>query len=96
MNGDLVREYASRRRARMRGVMAEPITRTHLTLLLEAQEGRCRYCRRQLQRDMQLDHRTPLARGGAHAPSNVCRSCPPCNRRKRTKTEAEFLKEIAA
>lgn len=89
-------QVSHRRRARERGVGCEPITAEHLRLLFEAQEGRCRYCRVELSGRKHLDHRIPIARGGPHAPSNVCWSCPTCNHRKNAKTEAEFLAEIAA
>jgi hypothetical protein len=81
-----------RRRARKLGNDGnEPITEAHLKLLLDAQDGCCRYCRTPLGKDKHLDHRIPLARGGSHAPSNVCWACPTCNLRKNRKTESEFL-----
>jgi 5-methylcytosine-specific restriction endonuclease McrA len=82
------------RRARKRGTanhLNEPVTAKHLAMLLEAQDACCRYCRRPLDGERHLEHRVPLARGGAHAPSNLCWSCPPCNLSKGTRTEAEFL-----
>lgn len=89
-------EAAGRRRARKRNATTEPVTKQHLALLLEAQDGACRYCRNPLDGEKHLEHRVPLARGGAHAPHNVCWSCPSCNLRKGTMTEAEFLAGRAA
>jgi 5-methylcytosine-specific restriction endonuclease McrA len=90
-NPEAVHENWLRRRARQRNTHAEPITKAHLALLFEGQDGCCRYCRTPLGKDKHLDHRIPLARGGAHAPSNVCWSCPSCNLRKGARTEAEYL-----
>jgi len=91
-NRELACEYQHRRRIIKLGNLGnEPVTKEHLKLLFDAQEGCCRYCRMPLGKDKHLDHRIPLARGGAHAPSNVCWSCPKCNRRKHVKTEQEFL-----
>jgi hypothetical protein len=85
------KEAARRRRGILQGARIEPVTAAHLRLLLEAQDGACRYCRAPLGKDKHLDHLIPLARGGPHAPSNVCWACPACNLRKHTRTEAEFL-----
>jgi 5-methylcytosine-specific restriction endonuclease McrA len=72
-----------------------PITHMHLQLLREAQDHRCRYCRVPLVKGAtHLDHRTPLSRGGAHEPSNVCLACASCNLKKHAMTEAEFLQRI--
>jgi 5-methylcytosine-specific restriction endonuclease McrA len=38
-----------------------------------------------------FDHRMPLDRGGANAPSNIVRCCWECQRAKYTKTDAEFI-----
>lgn len=62
-----------------------------LERLLFEQKGRCFYCSTPLSAERHLEHKVPLARGGAHALENVCWSCPPCNLRKSTKTAQEFL-----
>jgi len=70
----------------------ESVTTAHLRLLMEAQDGCCRYCRKQLAAGLiDLDHRIPLSRGGVHAPHNLCWSCAGCNRRKGDRPEVEFL-----
>jgi len=72
-----------------------PITRAHMLLLREAQGDACRYCRTPLVKGAtHLDHRTPLARGGAHEPANVCLACASCNLKKHAMTEAEFLTRL--
>jgi 5-methylcytosine-specific restriction endonuclease McrA len=90
-NPEFNQEKSRRRRARVAGNGVEPVTKAHLKLLFDAQDGCCRYCRTPLGEDKHLDHRIPIARGGPHAPSNVCWSCPSCNLKKNVKTEQEFL-----
>ncbi len=42
---------------------------------------RCAYCLRPIgPGDRDVDHFVPVARGGADDPSNLCPSCPDCNR----------------
>jgi len=53
-------------------------------------DGRCYYCGEPTERP-QLEHRTPLARGGRHIGTNLVPACELCNRRKGTRTEAEYL-----
>lgn len=49
----------------------------------------CAYC--QTRGKLQLEHMTPLSRGGQHTASNVVPACQPCNGRKHTRTIFEFL-----
>ncbi len=46
-------------------------------------------------RKLTIDHRTPLIRGGADAPSNWAICCWWCNQAKGNMTEAEFRQAIA-
>jgi 5-methylcytosine-specific restriction endonuclease McrA len=89
---DKALESVHRRRCRLAGGVPVPITRAHMLLLREAQDHCCRYCGTLLLAGQtHLDHRTPLARGGTHEPSNVCLACARCNLKKSTMTEPEFL-----
>lgn len=52
---------------------------------------RCAYCGCELDyKDMQVDHATPLARGGKDDISNYMPSCRSCNHYKATLTAEEF------
>jgi 5-methylcytosine-specific restriction endonuclease McrA len=51
--------------------------------------GICAYCQRPGATD--IEHMTPLSRGGAHDPSNVTMACQACNGAKGTRTVLEFL-----
>lgn len=56
----------------------------------------CHWCCDPLTK-IDIDHVTPLSRGGEHIPDNLVASCPRCNRAKSNKLVSEwlpFLKEI--
>jgi 5-methylcytosine-specific restriction endonuclease McrA len=61
------------------------------------QRGKCAYCQTPLGPVLasppgyHVEHRTPLCRGGANDPSNLCLSCATCNAHKGSQTEGEFL-----
>lgn len=56
-----------------------------------AQGDRCFYCPRDLNGGGELDHKTPLSRGGTHWPENLALACLGCNRDKHAKTAEEFF-----
>ena len=59
--------------------------------LYRRQQGRCLYCGGRQRMDlMDIDHRTPLARGGSNDRRNLQLLCRTCNLRKGTKTDREF------
>jgi 5-methylcytosine-specific restriction endonuclease McrA len=62
--------------------------------LLKKHKGRCAYCGEKPML-IEADHRTPLSRGGRNTIDNILPACRGCNRRKRTKTEAEFRAWLA-
>jgi 5-methylcytosine-specific restriction endonuclease McrA len=52
----------------------------------------CYYCRQPTpQKQRTLEHRLPLARGGAHSADNAVMACFTCNMAKGPKTEEEFV-----
>ena len=59
--------------------------------LYRRQQGRCLYCGGRQRMDlMDIDHRTPLARGGSNDRRNLQLLCRTCNLRKGTRTDREF------
>jgi len=59
------------------------IPRSVLWRILEAQGGRCRYCRRPLtRREATIDHVIPRRLGGSDDENNLVAACQPCNSRK--------------
>lgn len=76
-------------RARKMGCYAETIpVGTAQDLLAEIF---CYYCKSLLLGDYALEHKEPLARGGKHILSNLCKACAWCNEKKHTMTDTEFL-----
>jgi 5-methylcytosine-specific restriction endonuclease McrA len=56
--------------------------------LLAHHGGSCAYCGSKTM--VEIDHRTPLVRGGSNLIENILPACRRCNRRKGTMTEEEF------
>src|SRR5579871_1037151 len=50
----------------------------------------CGYCGMPVSFAVQLDHRVPLSRGGAHTLENLLQSCQRCNQLKGLLTEGEY------
>lgn len=61
--------------------------------LLRRQNGRCFYCRDDLDR-YHVDHFVPLARGGSNDVHNLRVACPPCNRSKGAKMPWEWRPDM--
>ena len=60
-------------------------------LLHKAQRGKCNYCGRKLGLAYHdIDHKTPIARGGFDGGKNLQLLCGPCNTRKGDMTDGEF------
>lgn len=62
---------------------------------LEAQDGRCHYCRCPLTSDTATaDHKWPRIRRGPFEPFNIAAACRSCNMAKSSLSESEFFKLI--
>lgn len=53
--------------------------------------GRCRYCPTALDGTEELDHLTPVSRGGTNDIGNLTYACHACNRAKGSKTLPEYM-----
>lgn len=88
---DKLRQFNSAARARRRNSPGRGVTKTDILLQLKGQANRCWWCRKKIVNNQyDIDHRIALSVGGEHDPSNIVISCPSCNRKKHTKTPAEF------
>lgn len=87
-NRKAVRIAMEHRRRERGAVGGAHFTYKEWLALVAAYRGRCAYCGQAGQ--LQVDHRTPLARGGTNALRNILPACGPCNQRKHTLTESEF------
>lgn len=77
-----------------RGAEGAGFTSAEWEALLVAQHHRCAYCGAVSQ--LHADHRVPIARGGRNEIANILPACGPCNRRKHTRSEADFRALLAA
>jgi len=63
-------------------------------LLHKAQKGKCMYCATALQltnlANVDIDHKTPVARNGSDKIGNLQLLCKPCNKLKGAYNDAEF------
>ncbi len=80
------RAMRHRRRARTAGKPS--FTAREWADLVQRWDARCSYCG--AAGSLQVDHRTPLARGGPNTIDNILPACGPCNLKKRLMTEEEF------
>jgi 5-methylcytosine-specific restriction endonuclease McrA len=70
-------------------------TRADLQRVYDDQQGRCFYCGRQLEGRYEVDHKTPLSRGGSDWPENLCCACESCRGLKEERTAEEFAEYLA-
>jgi 5-methylcytosine-specific restriction endonuclease McrA len=56
-----------------------------------ALNDRCAYCGNSLEGGGEIDHKTPVSKGGVNSPDNLTLACRTCNRDKHSKTLAEFV-----
>lgn len=59
--------------------------------LYEEQTGLCAYCACELKGVYEVDHMTPLSRGGSNGRENLALACVFCNRSKNSDTVEEFF-----
>lgn len=57
----------------------------------------CHYCEKPTaEQHRTADHKTALAKGGAHSKDNLCMACSTCNSAKRDLSEAQFIERLKA
>lgn len=81
------------RRARKAGAICD-VRSGDMKRLLESQNGKCVYCKVDLDDTKHLDHRMPLALGGNHVLDNLQYLCAPCNISKGAMPPEEFEGKI--
>jgi 5-methylcytosine-specific restriction endonuclease McrA len=64
--------------------------------LMRNQHGRCAMpnCRKKLNDDFQIDHITPIKRGGSNRRNNLQLLCPTCNRKKGARDPLEYARSL--
>lgn len=87
-------EAVKSRNAQRRGAEGY-YSRDDIIRIGEEQNGFCIYCDADLTLGFEIDHKTPISRGGTNWPDNIQLLCSPCNNRKRAKTDAEYRALLA-
>lgn len=90
---EVLRAKSNAYRARARAAEGQ-FTSAEWRALVESYGGKCAY--REEVGPVQVDHRTPLTRGGANSIDNILPACRKCNTEKGQLTEAEFRARLAA
>ena len=84
------RAAITKSRAKRRNVPIYDLTVIEWQFILEWFGHRCFYCGKDGVK-LELEHMTPLSRGGSHTAENVAPACRLCNAHKHTQTAEEFL-----
>jgi len=79
--------YGSRRRAKRLG-LEHGVLPSQLRTLLEWQDGKCAYCGKAGK--LELDHKVPMSKGGAHSIDNVQWLCHWHNQDKRDTSDEDY------
>jgi 5-methylcytosine-specific restriction endonuclease McrA len=88
-NPDKARTAVHRRRA-LKNAAPGAHTPTDVRRQLEAQRGRCYWCKKPMGAKYQVDHVIPISKGGSNGRENIVMACRPCNSYKRAKMPSEF------
>jgi 5-methylcytosine-specific restriction endonuclease McrA len=68
---------------------------TSRAAIVERDGARCVWCgRRPWPRDLTLEHLLPRSRGGHATPANLAPACRPCNRARRSRPVAAYVREL--
>jgi 5-methylcytosine-specific restriction endonuclease McrA len=93
-NRDLYRTYYRRRRARKKAAAGEH-SPEDIAAIRAAQKNRCAYCRKKLPKNGgEIDHITPLFRGGSNDRRNLQLLCSSCNRSKGARDPLDHARRI--
>lgn len=92
-NREKWRVYVRNRRARLANVPGTHSVEDIIALRAK-QNDRCKFCCVDLRGVGEVDHITPLSRGGTNWPHNLQLLCMPCNRKKHAKDPITHAREI--
>lgn len=76
---------------RAKQAVAGKYTDDEVWQMYEDQNGLCAYCEIPLFGGFQVEHMTPISRGGRNDWTNIAIACQPCNSLKHTLTAEEFF-----
>lgn len=92
-NPEAIRTHAHNRRARKRDAEGR-LSKGLSERLFKLQRGKCACCHADLTKVKQhMDHKMPLALGGANEDWNIQLLCQPCNNQKSAKHPIDFMQQ---
>lgn len=88
------RAYQWKRIATKKKVSDGTVTKEFIAELLNQEN--CFYCQQAVEYQLrEIEHKTPLSRGGLHSSINIVMACRTCNRTKNARTAEEFMSKSA-
>lgn len=93
-NPERIRALNEGRRAREKGAKVGKVSAKCFAQILKTQKFKCSWCGISIRDNAQMDHITPLSKGGEHSTRNIVGSCPTCNRRKKDKDPVTWAREL--
>ena len=88
------RRKKHRERQRLRKPWDSTVTAESVAAMLEAQRGRCIYCKARISDTYRMDHIVPLAKGGPSTLSNLQLICNFCNGSKHAQDPMVFARKL--
>jgi 5-methylcytosine-specific restriction endonuclease McrA len=86
---------AQRRNSRARRRAAEgTFSAKDIQRIIEAQKGKCAICREKVGDKFQVDHITPIAKGGSNWPKNLQVVCRSCNGKKHARDPIKHMQSL--
>lgn len=92
-NPEAKRSFVRNRRAMLREADGRHNAKD-IAAILKRQGNKCAYCKASLKDGYEVDHITPISRGGSNWPSNLQCLCPTCNGKKWCKDPLDFAREM--
>lgn len=84
-------KVATHKRRALKIKVGGKFTKVDIQNMYVLQGARCYYCSVSIEYKYEIEHMTPISRGGSNWIDNICLACVPCNRTKHTKTVEEFM-----
>ncbi len=85
------KDWIAYRYKRFRNTYGGTITEQQLKKLHQVQNGCCLFCKDKLTFELELDHITPISKGGQSVISNLQFLCEMCNRGKWNRSSKEYI-----